>query len=105
MDKETRKEVFKEIENLFENGCRVCPHEYSEHNDNPNCQVCPILVKIQEQGAKIGGYDKSGFMITQEDYAIAEKNGLKRATVQSRVWHRDWKVEDAITRPAMIKKK
>ena len=37
--------------------------------------------------------------ITDEDYATAEKNGIKKATVRARVMDFDWEIEKAITTP------
>lgn len=43
--------------------------------------------------------EKRYFYITPEDYEIAEKNGIKRATVYQRVNDSGWDIDRAITQP------
>lgn len=43
--------------------------------------------------------DVYNYYITDEDYAIAKKNGIKPATVWDRVRRHGWSKQDAITKP------
>ena len=42
--------------------------------------------------------------ITPEDFKVAEANGLDRQLVHSRVYHRGWSVQRAITQPVKEKR-
>lgn len=104
LEKSERIEATNNLEYLFENNCRVCPARDKEHTRSDLCKMCPVLPMIQREGMKFGGPDKR-FNITKEQFAIAEANGIKKATVESRFYHLKWSIEKSITHPLFKKKR